>query len=84
MWTHRVAHVTGKACEWYDIREYFPDVQGEELWTVESMEPVGESIDELIETLEWMLKAAKKAKDDPLLMLELDEHGDRRKEARDG
>ena len=83
MWTYRVAHVKGRTFEWHDIREYYPKVQGEDLWTTESTEPIGETVDGLIRDLELMLKAAKKAKDDPSLILELDEHGDRRKEAGD-
>ena len=59
-WRHRVrrrpASWSNTGC-WYDIVEFFPDgcIQGG--WTKDSITPGEESIENLRESLEWMLNA---------------------------
>ena len=55
----------GEIYTYYEMHETFYD--GDKLsWTVDAKKPFGESVDELIECLEQMLKDAKKSKDDIL------------------
>ena len=78
VWTYRVARIVydKNGNDYFDMREYFPDVEGERLWSAESEVPVGENIDDLIWALRHMLKAAKKARRRPELLLILQEDGE--------
>lgn len=77
-WNYRIfRHVseTGQAGEWseyYQLHEaYYPDDCGKRRakpdgWTEESPQIIGDTVDELINVLEMMLKDAKKCKKDIL------------------
>lgn len=58
-WQHRVCKSDGVL----SIHEYFME-NGEPWGYTNPVLPIGEDVDELITTLEWMLKAAKAYKDD--------------------
>ena len=74
-WTYRVAKVNYSGEDFYDIREYY-ELSGGPAWSSESLPPMGESIEDLIQALRWMLLAAEKAQKYPALILELNDEGD--------
>lgn len=75
-WAYRVAKVRYGDEDFYDIREYYEMPYGP-AWSADPMAPMGESIDDLIQALRWMLSAAEKAKASPELVMTLDENGDK-------
>lgn len=64
-WNHRVMKRKLESGDFYGIHEVFYNEDGS-IWsyTVDPIEVVGESIDELKQTLEWMLKCL----DNPILV----------------
>jgi len=72
-WGHRVIKWTSThGDEYFEIREVYYDRNGKiDGWTAEGIIPYGENLDELRETLEWMLKALEK----PVLIESKNERG---------
>lgn len=56
-WSYRIRKRTDKGQDWYDIVEYYDDLDN---WTEDSMAPGGESREGVIACLEMMLADAKK------------------------
>jgi hypothetical protein len=72
-WTYKVAKVKYGDEYRYDIREYYELPDGP-AWSSEAQAPMGESIEDLIQALRWMLKAAEEWY--PGVILELTPEGD--------
>ena len=75
-WTYKVARVASDGNEYYHMVEWY-DMESGPVWSAEPEYPIGETIDEVIWELKHMLKAARRAKLCPGLILNLDEKGDR-------
>lgn len=56
-WDHRVVRQIVHGEEWFGIHEAFYSLEGKTVWTEKPVGVVGESIDELRETLERMMAA---------------------------
>lgn len=68
-WNNRILKHSSPHGECYRIHEVYYDMEpdGNEdglSWTVEPKTPFGETVDELIEDLEMMLRDAEKSRDD--------------------
>lgn len=61
---HTENHKSTGPVEWYDIREaYYPQGDDEpDSWSAKADIPCGDSVDDLIEVLEMMLRDAKKSR----------------------
>ena len=58
MWNHRVVRKNHEDETWLGIHEVFYDAKGiPHMVTVDPVEVCGETLEELEETLNWMLKA---------------------------
>jgi hypothetical protein len=71
VWNHRVIRHEENGEVWYAIHECFyekPDDDSNLSWTENEIAPIGETVDELRETLERMLKALDK----PILTIQGD------------
>lgn len=79
-WSYRVAKVTTVYGDYYDMREWYDELPNGPAWSVEPEAPIADSIDRVIWQLRHMLRAAKKARRHPELMLLLNEDGNERKE----
>jgi len=60
-WNHRVVRSIEDGEEWLGIHEAFYDIDGGTVWTESPVGVIGESIDELRETLERMLASLDKS-----------------------
>lgn len=59
-WNYRIMKHSHKSGDYYAIHECFMDNGVVTSWTEDEIAPLGETVEELIETLEMMLKDAKK------------------------
>lgn len=64
-WNNRIMRHKHPNGDYYQIHEVYYDGD-KKSWTVEPIVPFGETVDELIEHLEMMLRDAKKCKEDIL------------------
>ena len=76
IWNNRIIRIVDKNGAYYGLHEEFYDVLDDDgelivLWTENPMFGYFDSVEELIESLEMMLKDAKHCKDDILDLEEL-------------
>lgn len=66
-WNNRIFKHKGKDYEYYMIHEVYYDENGKlDGWTEDAISPRGDTVEELIEHLEQLLKDAKRSKKDML------------------